>query len=81
MGLCYTKLGQTNEAMALYRRALALDDNQAEIWLNLGLLYRDTRQMSEAEQALGRALPLGPTISQRLPAQGKAGDLPPVHRP
>ena len=81
MGLCYTKLGQTNEAMALYRRAVALDDSQAEIWLNLGLLYRDTRQMSEAAQALGRALLLDPTISQRFPAQGKAGDLPPVHRP
>ena len=81
MGLCYTKLGQTNEAMALYRRAVALDDSQAEIWLNLGLLYRDTRQMSEAAQALGRALLLDPTISQRFPAQGKAGDLPPVPRP
>ena len=81
MGLCYARLGKTDEAMALFRRAVALDEQQAEVWLNLGLLYRDTRQMPEAAQALERALILDPTITQRFPAKGKVGDLPPAHRP
>ncbi len=81
LGLCHTNLGRSAEALQLYQRAVVLDDKQADIWLNLGLLYRDTGQMPQAAQALGRALLLDPTITQRHPAQTKAGDLPPARRP
>ena len=71
LGLCYAGLGQTDQALEFYQRALALDAHQTEVWLNLGLLLRDRGESQPAAQALERALQLDPSIAERFPAPGK----------
>ncbi len=38
LGVVYRRLGRFREADAAYQRALALDENYASAWLNLGVL-------------------------------------------
>jgi tetratricopeptide (TPR) repeat protein len=50
------------ESEKLYRRALELDENNAETWAGLaGVVYEDPERYSEAEQAARRSLDLAPS--------------------
>ncbi len=51
-----TKLGQTNEAMAEYRHALAIKPRFGLAWLGLGQLLEEASQKPEAEECYRRAL-------------------------
>ena len=50
------------EAIALYRRAVAADKKDAAAWLNLGLLLRAAGQMKEGDKAVLKAIALDPTL-------------------
>ncbi len=49
-----------DEAVSLFRKALALRPNWVEGWWSLGTLEYDRNQYAAAAQALGRMLPLAP---------------------
>jgi TolB-like protein len=57
------KLGEYDEAIELSRRVLAQDPLSGAIWHNLGLMCNAAGQLTESEEAFGRALELSP---QRL---------------
>ncbi len=52
-------LGQRNEAIVLYRAALAIDATKPDIWYNLAWAYRASRQFDAALDAYGEALKYG----------------------
>ncbi len=52
--------GQLHEAEAAYRRVLALDPRQADAWLGLGMLARQSGARAAAIELLGRAVALAP---------------------
>jgi Flp pilus assembly protein TadD len=56
--------GQAGEAVALYRRVVALMPDAAPAWSNLGLALRDQGCLDEAETALRRALDLRPGAAE-----------------
>ncbi|MBB6584817.1 tetratricopeptide repeat protein [Ralstonia solanacearum] len=67
MGCACSELGLTDEALHHLQRAVQLAPRYAEAWLNLGLLYRDTRQLKAAAGALQHAaLPGDPSEAQAL---------------
>jgi DNA-directed RNA polymerase specialized sigma24 family protein len=51
--------GRSDEALAAYDRALALDPNDAVAWYNKGVALRKMGRAREAEQAARRAKELG----------------------
>lgn len=50
------------EAIALYRRAVAANKKDAAAWLNLGLLLRAAGQAKEGDKAVLKAIALDPTL-------------------
>ncbi|WP_425219898.1 tetratricopeptide repeat protein [Ralstonia solanacearum] len=67
MGCACSELGLTDEALHHLQRAVQLAPRYAEAWLNLGLLYRDTRQLKAAAGALQQAaIPGDPSEAQAL---------------
>ena len=51
------------EAMSLYVRAVAADDQDAAAWLNLGLLQRANGQGTAGDQSVLRAIALNPALT------------------
>ena len=56
------------QAMALYRKLLVLNPNDANVLFNLGLLLRQTGQPSAANTEIAAALKINPSLASRLPA-------------
>jgi membrane associated rhomboid family serine protease len=52
--------GQTADAVALYRKALALDSKRPEGWYNLGICHETLQDYAEAIKAHGKAAELAP---------------------
>lgn len=50
------------EAISLYRAAVAADTKDADAWLNLGLLLRRNAQKSAGDKAVLRAIVLNPKL-------------------
>ncbi|MBI3909449.1 MAG: tetratricopeptide repeat protein [Armatimonadetes bacterium] len=56
----YLELGRLEEAEARYRKALALDPRNAEIWTNLGAVCYATDRIPEAAACFGEAIRRAP---------------------
>jgi tetratricopeptide (TPR) repeat protein len=72
LGLLYQRMNQPRDAEAQYRKALALDDSNAQTLNALGALKAETGHRAEAEQFYKRALAANPTV---LPARYNLGQL------
>ena len=60
-GACRARSVEVAEAETCYRRALALQPHDAEIWSNLGYVLQKQDRLEDAEAALRRALELDPS--------------------
>jgi tetratricopeptide (TPR) repeat protein len=56
----YKELGRFSEAEAQFRKALALDHQNADIWMNLGGVQYYSGRLTDAAQSFHQALALGP---------------------
>ncbi|HPR90556.1 MAG TPA: tetratricopeptide repeat protein [Synergistaceae bacterium] len=61
LGVAYRRLGRFDEAVAAYKKALALDPSLGAIHRNLGVALMKTGVWSEAREAFSRALQIEPT--------------------
>lgn len=59
----YKELGRLPQAEAEYRRALALDPRNIDIWTNLGAVQYSSGRLVDAAKSFGHAVGLGPTTS------------------
>src|SRR5580692_11038414 len=55
-GYCLRKLNRTEEALALFHRALEISPNYGDAHANLSLAYRDLGRNQEAIDSLNRAV-------------------------
>ncbi|MCA9561857.1 MAG: tetratricopeptide repeat protein, partial [Myxococcales bacterium] len=60
----YAQMGNTEEAIDLYRRSLGLAWNQPEVHYELGMLFRHLDRISDATQSLENARDLGHGVAQ-----------------
>lgn len=58
MGILLMQAGRTEEALAAYDRALGIQPQLAEAWLNRGIAYLGQRQYAAAEADFTRSLEL-----------------------
>jgi tetratricopeptide (TPR) repeat protein len=65
-GIARERLGDTAGAIADYRKALTLDENDLDASLHLGALLLKERNLSEAERLINRSLRIRPSF---LPAE------------
>ena len=76
LGLSYDGLGKTEDALAAYRRAIALDTAVPRTnpgpYLNLGTLLVENNRPSDAEQYLAQAVQITPADSRAHRELGKA---------
>ena len=68
--MCLAGAGRIEEAVAAYRRALALRPAFFEAWANLGNLLETNRRYAEAQEAYLRALGLKPAAAPVLNGLG-----------
>ena len=54
------KNGLNGDAVALYRRAIAIAPDYLQAWVNLGALYRDQGKFKEAKECYEQAIRLAP---------------------
>ncbi len=62
LGVVYTKLGQYDEAIRAYERAVARDSTDVKALANLGVLFERTGDPDRAILAYDRALTIDPTL-------------------
>jgi superkiller protein 3 len=60
LGNAYYAAEQPDSAIAEYRRAVALDENYAKAYVNLGIVYDGTRRSRQAREAYSRAIEINP---------------------
>jgi len=76
LGLSYVGLGKTEDALAAYRRAIALDTAVPRTnpgpYINLGTLLVENNRPSDAEQYLAQAVQITPADSRAHRELGKA---------
>ena len=77
-GYCWRTLGRYDQAVAEYKKALALDPNNAGIVRNLGLAYYKSGRIEEATREFSRARALAPDDLQTILLLCR---LPPPHGP
>lgn len=61
-GVAQQSAGQSRQAMASFRHALALQPDMAEAWSNLGMLLEDAQQWDEAASCYQQALQHAPDL-------------------
>ncbi len=66
IGVAHEQLGDDDQAIAHYRRALEIDPQAAIAHLNLGAVLTRSRHVKEAEEHLNAALILEPSMSKAL---------------
>ena len=62
--LQFHQAGRLQEAVALYRQALAWAPNNASVYSNLGAALRDLGQADEAIVACRKAIALNPNMAE-----------------
>ena len=76
LGDLYFSNEMTTEALAIYQKALELDDSDYEIWYNQGLAFRQLGRYEEAVVSFNKALELNPNDYEAWYDRGNAlGDL------
>jgi tetratricopeptide (TPR) repeat protein len=82
LGICLRKLGRTTEALDAYARAIELNRNFVQAYLNLAQLSADLEIFDQAERAARAALTIEPeliaarhTLARALQGQGKYEEL------
>lgn len=60
LGLCYSELGQFDEAIIRLKRAVQLDPTHAHSWIGIGNAYHRMRKPEQALEAFTEALRLNP---------------------
>jgi tetratricopeptide (TPR) repeat protein len=60
LGLCYSELGQYDEAIIRLKRAVLLDPKHAHSWIGIGNAYHRLRKPAQALEAFTEALRLNP---------------------
>jgi len=63
LGNVYLSMAKAIEAEACYRRAIELDDNDADSNNNLGNIFADAARYIEAEQCYKRAIEINPSFA------------------
>lgn len=66
LGKAHQHLQQNDQAIAAYRKAIALDRDCSEAWYNLGLVYLDQGKQSEAEDVCKVLGSLDEELAQKL---------------
>ena len=66
------RVGQLEQALALYRQILAADPNHAETWSNLGTVLKKKGELGEAIEAFRRAVALRPSYAEAYNNLGNA---------
>ncbi len=56
----YEQSGDFDSALQVYQRALALNEQDAGVWVNIGVVYRKQGRDADAEQAWLRAIGINP---------------------
>jgi len=64
LGRAHKAKGDTESAIAAYRRALELDPSQAAVWVSLGIALRNRGSLDEAIACYKRALELKPDLGE-----------------
>ncbi len=75
VGFMYFRLGQLDDAVAWYRRTLAIDVGRAVAWLNLADAELARGRRAEARAAYARFLELNPAAKAADYARGKLAEL------
>jgi len=70
LGSAHVRLGEKEDAIEAFRKAIELDESYAEAYFNLGLLLADDGKNEEAESLLRTATRLDPNFSE---AHGRLG--------
>ena len=61
--LAAQRRGDTNRAKELYSRALDGDPQNADLYNNIGMLYKSTGELDRAEDAYRHAVSLNPRLA------------------
>ena len=73
--LAAQRRGDTNRAKELYARALDRDPQNADLYNNIGMLYKDTGDLDRAEDAYRHAVSLNPKLTAAWSNLGVLLDL------
>jgi tetratricopeptide (TPR) repeat protein len=60
LGYTYYLLGKTDQAVAQYNQALAIDKKSFDAYYNLGLVYNDTNRLDDALEMFQKSVELSP---------------------
>lgn len=63
LGNLLTEMGREDAAMVSYRKAIALQSDDAEVHFNLGLLFQKAHQLTEAERCYRIAIAHAPALA------------------
>ena len=64
LGNAYNELDEYEKAFAAYKKALKINPESYEVWVNLGIIFRLTDQLVEAEKCYMKALELQPDYAE-----------------
>ena len=85
LGLCYSGIGRSEDAVTAYKTAIRLSDEQSLHWpwpsMNLGTLYLRSERLVEAETILRKSISVQPSfpvshfrLGQVLEREGRGGE-------
>lgn len=60
LGICYSELGQYDEAIIRLKRAVQIDPSHAHSWVGIGNAYHRMRKPEQALEAFGQAVRVNP---------------------
>jgi Flp pilus assembly protein TadD len=69
-GIALTEANRPNDAIPLFRRALALEPENPLLWLNLGIAQQRTGEYAEALESFERALAIDDTLPEAWSCSG-----------
>jgi Flp pilus assembly protein TadD len=72
LGVAYSRLGRTTQAMACYRQAIRSDPQMVSAFSNLGVLFLSEERFAEAIAVLEQAIALNPDQESLRERLGKA---------
>lgn len=66
LGLAYHFTGRPEEALSTFQKGIEVDPSFQRIWLSLGFVQASNRNLTEAHEALKKAIEIAPTSSMGL---------------